>query len=89
MTALRNYVVGALGAAFLLIGIVVVTTQPVGIGWTAYAPLSNPDMVRGLRDPHGVFIGSFRQRKDIIQIVDNLIIATTFNQILLNLRDTL
>ena len=45
MTALRNYVVGALGAALLLIGIVVVATQPVGFGWTAYAPLSNPDMV--------------------------------------------
>lgn len=54
-----------------------------------YRYVSNPDMVRGLRDLHGVFIGSFRQRKDIIQIVDNLIIATTFNQILLNLRDTL
>lgn len=54
-----------------------------------YRYVASPDMVRGLRDPHGVFIGSFRQRKDIIQIVDNLIIATTFNQILLNLRDTL
>ena len=51
--------------------------------------VAHPDMVRGLRDPHGVFIGSFRQRKDIIQIVDNLIIASTCNQTLLNLRDTL
>jgi hypothetical protein len=53
-----------------------------------YRYIADPDMVRGLRDPHGVFIGSFRQRKDIIQIVENLIIASTRNQTLLNLRNT-
>ncbi|GMA91953.1 hypothetical protein [Homoserinibacter gongjuensis] len=41
MTALRSYGAGALGAALLVIGIVVVTTQPVGFGWTAYAPLTD------------------------------------------------
>lgn len=40
MTALRSYGVGAIGAVLLVIGIVV-TTQPVGFGWTAYAPLSD------------------------------------------------
>lgn len=41
MTALRSYGAGALGAVLLVIGIVVVTTQPVGFGWTAYAPLTD------------------------------------------------
>jgi len=41
MSALRSYVIGAIGAVLLVIGIVVVTTQPVGFGWTAYAPLTD------------------------------------------------
>ena len=41
MTALRSYGVAAIGAVLLVIGIVVVTTQPVGFGWTAYAPLTD------------------------------------------------
>lgn len=41
MRGLRSYVIGALGAVLLVIGIVVVTTQPVGFGWTAYAPLTD------------------------------------------------
>lgn len=41
MTALRGYGVAAAGAVLLVIGIVVVTTQPVGFGWTAYAPLTD------------------------------------------------
>ena len=41
MSGLRNYAVGGLGAALLVIGVVVVTTQPIGFGWTAYAPLSD------------------------------------------------
>jgi heme/copper-type cytochrome/quinol oxidase subunit 1 len=41
MTALRGYLLAAIGAVLLVIGIVIVTTQPVGFGWTAYAPLTD------------------------------------------------
>jgi heme/copper-type cytochrome/quinol oxidase subunit 1 len=42
MRALRGgYLLAAVGAVLLVIGIVVVTTQPVGFGWTAYAPLTD------------------------------------------------
>jgi heme/copper-type cytochrome/quinol oxidase subunit 1 len=41
MTALRRYGVAAAGAALLAIGIVLVTTQPMSFGWTAYAPLTD------------------------------------------------
>ena len=54
-----------------------------------YQYVANPDMVRGLRDPHGIFIGSFRQRRDIKQIVQNLILASTSNQVLVDLMKTL
>jgi heme/copper-type cytochrome/quinol oxidase subunit 1 len=41
MRALRGYLLAAVGAVLLVIGIVIVTTQPVGFGWTAYAPLTD------------------------------------------------
>jgi heme/copper-type cytochrome/quinol oxidase subunit 1 len=45
MTALRSYGVAAAGAALLVIGIVLVTTQPMSFGWTAYAPLTDVTFV--------------------------------------------
>lgn len=36
-------------------------------------------MLRGLRDPKGVFYGSWRNRTDILEIVEQLRISTTTN----------
>ena len=48
-----------------------------------YIYVSGPDMLRGLRDPKGVFIGTWMDRPDIEDIVLNLRLATststTFN----------
>ena len=48
-----------------------------------YVYVSHPDMLRGLKDPHGVFVGSWIDRHDIEDIILNLRIATstatTFN----------
>ena len=48
-----------------------------------YIYVSGPDMLRGILDPHGVFIGTWMNRPDAGQIVDNLMVAsrtqTTFN----------
>lgn len=48
-----------------------------------YIYVSGPDMLRGLRDPHGVFIGSWIDRSDIRDIIEHLMVAsrtqTTFN----------
>lgn len=54
-----------------------------------YRYVTGPDMLRGLRDTHGVFIGSWRQRKDIKEILNNLIAANTSNQVLISLREEL
>lgn len=54
-----------------------------------YRYVGSPDMLRGLRDPHGVFIGSWRQREDIKEILNNLIAANTSNQVLISLREEL
>lgn len=48
-----------------------------------YIYVSGPDMLRGLKDPHGIFIGTWIDRHDIEDIILNLRIATstatTFN----------
>lgn len=41
MKVLRSYGVGALGAALMVAGVAVVSSQPVSFGWAAYAPLSS------------------------------------------------
>jgi heme/copper-type cytochrome/quinol oxidase subunit 1 len=41
MSAVRRYGVPAAGALLLVVGVIVVVTQPVSFGWTAYAPLSS------------------------------------------------
>lgn len=42
-----------------------------------YQYVSGPDSVRGIRDPHGLFIGTWSKRPDITEIVTNLIIASS------------
>lgn len=50
---------------------------------TLYHYVSGPDSVRGIRDPHGLFIGTWSMRPDIVDIVTNLIAASvTQNKIL-------
>jgi heme/copper-type cytochrome/quinol oxidase subunit 1 len=41
MSAVRRYGVLAAGVLLLVIGVVIVFSQPVSFGWTAYAPLSS------------------------------------------------
>jgi hypothetical protein len=42
-----------------------------------YVYVLNPESLIGFRDIHGVFIGSWRERRDIVLILDTLITRTT------------
>lgn len=42
-----------------------------------YSYVPDADTLRGFVNPHGVLIGSWKQRKDIIEILNQLIISTT------------
>ncbi len=37
-----------------------------------YVYVADPIVLRGFRDPHGVFIGTWRERKDIKLVVETL-----------------
>ena len=37
-----------------------------------YVYVSSPDKLRGVRDPHGYFVGYWRERPDILEIVESL-----------------
>lgn len=41
-----------------------------------YVYVSHPDVLRGHRDPHGVFVGNWMGRPDILQIVEALMLAS-------------
>ena len=41
-----------------------------------YMVVHNPDQIKGLRDPHGVFVGTWKNRADINDIVDALYART-------------
>ena len=45
-----------------------------------YAYVSNVDKIRGYRNPHGVFYGTWRQRPDIKMIMEQLYISTDHTQ---------
>ena len=45
-----------------------------------YAYVSNVDKIRGYRNPHGVFYGTWRQRPDIKIIMEQLYISTDHTQ---------
>jgi hypothetical protein len=38
-----------------------------------YVYVADPIVLRGFRDPHGVFIGTWRERKDIEQVIETLL----------------
>jgi len=42
-----------------------------------YTIVHRADQLRGLRNPDGVFIGTWRERRDLVEIVDGLAIIMT------------
>lgn len=50
-----------------------------------YVYVSSPDTLRGHQDIHGVFIGSWRERSDIVEILDALITRTTNTDVIKDL----
>lgn len=42
-----------------------------------YIYVDSPIRIRGIQDPHGVFIGNWKLRADILEIVQTLIYAST------------
>ena len=51
-------------------------TRPVFDPSERYHYVSGVDTIRGYQDPHGFFIGSWMQRPDIADIIQQLLIAT-------------
>jgi hypothetical protein len=45
--------------------------------WSDYIIVHNADQLRGLRDPSGVFVGNWRERKDIFEILNMLLVNMT------------
>ena len=41
-----------------------------------YVYVSSPDTLKGTRDPHGVFVGNWMGRPDILEIVEALMMAS-------------
>jgi hypothetical protein len=48
------------------------------IGMSEYAYVTGVDTLRGIRNPHGVFIGSWKERLDIFQIVEALMLSSIY-----------
>jgi hypothetical protein len=44
-----------------------------------YIVVHNPDQLRGRRDPKGIFIGTWRERKDLFEILNMLLVIMTHN----------
>jgi hypothetical protein len=42
-----------------------------------YIIVHSPDQLRGMRDPKGIFIGTWRNRKDIFEILSTLLVNMT------------
>lgn len=50
-----------------------------------YVYVSSPDTLRGHQDVHGVFIGTWRERSDIVEILDAVITRTTNTDVIKDL----
>lgn len=46
------------------------------LSWSDYVIVNDPVKVRGYQDPHGVFIGTWRDRPDIEEIVEHLFLSS-------------
>lgn len=42
-----------------------------------YVYVSHPDVLKGHQNPHGVFVGNWLGRPDILQIVEELMLSST------------
>jgi hypothetical protein len=42
-----------------------------------YIIVHSPDHLRGMRDPKGIFIGTWKQREDILEILSTLLVNMT------------
>lgn len=42
-----------------------------------YSIVNNQDQLRGMRDPKGIFVGTWRERKDIFEILNMLLVNMT------------
>jgi hypothetical protein len=42
-----------------------------------YSIVHNPDQLRGMRDPTGIFVATWRERKDIFEILNMLLVNMT------------
>ena len=42
-----------------------------------YSIVHNQDQLRGIRDPKGIFVGTWRERKDIFEILNMLLVNMT------------
>jgi len=42
-----------------------------------YTIVHNQDQLRGMRDPNGIFVGTWRERKDIFEILNMLLVQMT------------
>jgi len=47
-----------------------------GVDRKDFVFVGGPDILRGIRDPHGVFIGTWYERKDIDDILVQLVAAS-------------
>ena len=47
------------------------------LSWSDYVVVKDPITLRGRRDPHGVFIGTWKQRKDMEDIFVTLLSSIT------------
>ena len=42
-----------------------------------YIIVHSPDQLRGMRDPKGIFIGTWKQREDIFELLNRLLVIMT------------
>lgn len=42
------------------------------VSWSDYVIVKSVDNLRGIQDPHGVFVGTWKQRVDLLQIMNTL-----------------
>jgi hypothetical protein len=45
--------------------------------WSDYITVKNPDQLRGMRNPNGIFVGTWREREDIFEILNMLLVIMT------------
>lgn len=45
--------------------------------WSDYTIVRHPEQLRGMRDPNGIFVGTWREREDIFEILNMLLVIMT------------